>query len=622
MKQIFLIIALTGLLVACGDDQEQPTPLVMTAKEAPEILTYIPADTPLLMTAGLNHEQLPDKYNDVMQSNMEGIVKYMKVMMNQALDKKSRYDTSYKGIMKEMKKAEAMAESGDAEAESITDEADEVIAQAEAAEEQMKQKVKDFVNRWFEDDNFDKVGLKMDETRLAIYAVDLFPVLRIELSSGHQIPAMLADLEAQFDVPFVNSEVNGMQMRELINDKATLMIATQGDTLVITGAPTVIKDQMMEQLIGLNKPQSSLADNPELINQIKAAHDYTVDDIFLLDLQQIADHFIYPAKHNSPLVNFMQIDENMLSAACKTEFSAMFSKAPRLVAGTQKLTDDTIKATMVWEMDSELANDMAQMVGRIPHGNNQAAFAFGMSFDLLNAKNVAAKYVDAMVQEPYSCEHFGMMNQKATELQAQLAQPIPPFVGNLKGFNFSMDELKLNLAAANADNPDFKQVIESLKSQVFFAVDETQALLGMAQMMLPQLQGMDIKTDGSLITLADQVPLISGKDIPFDIKNLYAAISSDTIGISLGHEGGGDLSDKVKTEGQSALLYTSADADGYRDVMEQIFALAEMPNMPAGIKEELEMQKELTLSMLYWDTQIMTVTFSDKGLVTDMDIRY
>ena len=75
MKQIFLIIALTGLLVACGDDQEQPTPLVMTAKEAPEILTYIPADTPLLMTAGLNHEQLPDKYNDVMQSNMEGIVK-------------------------------------------------------------------------------------------------------------------------------------------------------------------------------------------------------------------------------------------------------------------------------------------------------------------------------------------------------------------------------------------------------------------------------------------------------------------------------------------------------------------------------------------------------------------
>ena len=165
-------------------------------------------------------------------------------------------------------------------------------------------------------------------------------------------------------------------------------------------------------------------------------------------------------------------------------------------------------------------------------------------------------------------------------------------------------------------------MIESLKSQVFFAVDETQALLGMAQMMLPQLQGMDIKTDGSLITLADQVPLISGKDIPFDIKNLYAAISSDTIGISLGHEGGGDLSDKVKTEGQSALLYTSADADGYRDVMEQIFALAEMPNMPAGIKEELEMQKELTLSMLYWDTQIMTVTFSDKGLVTDMDIRY
>ena len=76
-------------------------------------------------------------------------------------------------------------------------------------------------------------------------------------------------------------------------------------------------------------------------------------------------------------------------------------------------------------------------------------------------------------------------------MQAKLSQPIPPFVGNFKGFNFSLDELKLNLANADLANPNPKEIIESLKTQIFLAVDETQALLGMAQMMMPQLVTVD-----------------------------------------------------------------------------------------------------------------------------------
>ena len=605
MKRFMLIVSITALLVACGEDKETEgtttTQGVAKVAEQPQILSYIPADTPLLLTSGLNPDQYPSRYVEVMEANMEGAVKYIRLVMDKALETKS---STYDAIAAEL------------EGEAATE-------PAEPSEgDVMKQKAKTFIDQWILDDNFGKIGMKMGETQFAFYMVDLFPVMRVKLSAGHQVNEMLADLQKQFDVQFATSDVDGTVLRELVTKDLTILVATHDDYLVISGAPSVVKDQIVGQLIGTTKPASSLAANPALINQVKKAHDFTLDDLMVLDISQIADYFINPAKHNSVLVNFLQIEDNMLSAACKTEITDMIANAPRLVAGTRTLSSDTIDAAFIWEMDTAMAQDMATLAGRIPHGNDNAAMSMGMSFDLLNAKNLASKYIDDMVANPYNCELFAGMNQQAAGMQARLSQPIPPFVGNFKGFNFSLDELKLNMEAAMGDNPNPKDVIESLKTQVFLAVDETEALLGMAQMMVPQLQGVEIKTDGSLITLADQMPMISGKDIPFDVANLYAAISGDTIGVSLGHEGGGELSEKVQADGKSALLTFSASADGYKDLLEQIFSMAEMPNMPAEFKEEIQLQKDLSMSMLYWKTQVMSMGFNDQGFTTDINITY
>ncbi len=604
MKKLMLLITITALLVGCGEDKDKTEtttpPAVKDSSAQADILNYIPADTPLLMTSGLNPDLYPARYVEVMQKNMNSVVQYFDVILQNALNEES---TNY---------VTTVDENGE---EVITEEVD-------AEDATIKAKIKSLADKWMTDDTFDKLGIKIGETQIAIYMVDLFPVLRIKLSDGNQVNVLLNDIEQEFEVKFAKSEVNGQQIRELQNDKATFLISTNDDYLVISGSPSVIKDQMFNQLLGIDKPAQTLAQNPALIEGIKNTHDYVMDDILLIDVQKIADHFINPKRHNSALVNYMQIDDNMLSAACKSEISAMFANAPRMVAGQKVMTDDTIQASFVWEMDSELSTDMATMAGRVPKGNPNAAMSFGMSFDLLAAKNLASKYVDAAIAEPYACEHFTQFNDQLTDMQAKLSQPIPPFVGNFKGFSFSLDELKLNMAAVEAENPQPKDMIESLKTQVFLAVDETQALLGMAQMMVPQLQGMDIKTDGSLITLADTVPLISGKDIPIDIANLYAAVSADTVGFSLGHEGGGSLDKKVTQEGDPVLISANMNVDGYKELMEQIFAIAEMPNMPEKIKQELAIQKELSMSMLYWKTQDMTVSFTDKGFTTDVSYTY
>lgn len=607
----FIILMITALLVACGGDDENNSQAVETKASSPAqsaILSYIPADSPLLITTGLNPDAYPDRYVEVMQSNMDGAVKYLEVIIKQAMEE-----------MDEMKKKRAAYEAADAEATENSGESTATIAEATDVQ---KEKVLAFVDKWLIQDKLNKAGFKVGETQFAMYLVDLLPVLRVKLSQGHQIEAMLSEMQTEFEIPLTVTDVNGIKVREIGDKKMNILIATHDDYLVLSVAPTVLKDQLISQLIGAEKPSKSLAMDRSAMDQVKKAHGYINDDLMIVDYQAIADYFIYPSKHNSALVNYLQIDDNMLSAACKQEISTMIGNAPRMVAGSKMLSNDTINGSFVWEMDQEIAADMAKMVGRVPHGNNNAAFAFGMSFDLVNAKEVATKYVNKLVESPYQCEHFAELNAQATEMQAKLTQPIPPFVGNFKGFNFSLDELKLDLANANMANPNPKEIIESFKTQIFLAVDETQALLGMAQMMMPQLQDMEMKTDGTLITLADKVPMISGKDIPLDISELYAAISSDTIGLSMGHEGGGELSDKVSQEGTAALMTFSANAEGYRQILEQVFAMAEMPNMPEAVKKELNMQKELSLSMLYWKNQDMSMSFKDQGFETDFVIKY
>ncbi|MEZ5471059.1 MAG: hypothetical protein R3E90_04705 [Marinicella sp.] len=608
MKKILIFMS-TALLVACGGDEKQSKSdekQVAVTTIQPAIMSYIPADSPLLITSSFHPETYPKRYLEVMQSNMDGAVKYIEVIMKQAMNEVAELE------------AKKDAAFGNVEEETSTGDNDS----AKSKKDQQKAKLLTFVDKWLVQDKLSKAGFKVGETQFAMYLVDLFPVIRIKLSEGHQIEAMLNEMQSEFEMPLTVTDVNGIKVREIGDKKLTILVATHDDFLVITGAPSAVKDQMISQLVGAEKPTKSLADDRSALDQVRKAHGFINDDLMVLDFHAIADHFIYPSKHNSTLVNYLQIDDNMLSAVCKEEISTMLGNAPRMVAGSKALTNDTIEGAFIWEMNQGISQDLAKMAGRVPHGNNEAAFAFGISFDMVNAKEVATKYVNEIVNSPYQCEHFTDLNQKAVDLQAQLSQPIPPFVGNFKGFNFSLDELKLDMANANLDNPNPKDIIKSFKTQVFLAVDETQALLGMAQMMMPQLQDMEINTDGSLITLADKVPMISGKDIPLDISELYAAISSDTIGFSMGHQGGGELSDKVKQEGTAALMTFSANADGYRQIMEQIFAMAEMPNMPEQVKKELAMQKELTLSMLYWKSQNMQMTFNDQGFETDFVIKY
>ena len=572
-------------LVACSDDtaENKTTAVTQVQATAPQadILNYIPSKSPLLILSGLNNKQYPKRYIETMDTYMGHMSDYLKTMIDA-------------GIETAMKK-----EGADQSA--------------------IEQKIKPFIDKWFSDGDMSKLGFKMMESQLAMYTVDLFPVLRIKLTADNQLEALLTDVQTEFEIPFMTSQVNGMKVRELPDKKATVFIGLDKDYLVVSLAPTPIKDKMLNVLMGLDKPQTSLAQDSSVIKNVKRKYGFQLDDMMVLDMAAAADYFINPSQHQSEMLNFMQIEDNMLSGECKTEFAGLVNNMPRMIAGSTGITDSSFNTQFILETDSEIGSDLSSIAGRVPAGNTQSAFAFGMSFDLLAAKEVATKYVQRLVEKPYQCEHLLQLNQNAAQMQAQLNQPIPPFVGNFKGFNFSIDDLKLNPSAVDSGQPD--KIVEGFKAQVMLAVDEAQGMLGMAQMMVPQLAEVKLNTDGSLVHLGDKLP-VSGKNIPFDAEFLYGALTENTVGLSIGHEDGGGLSELVKSEGDNKLMTFSATGDGYKRIMEQVFAMAEMPGMPEDIKKELMMQKDLTLNMIYWKDAKGSMNFTDKGLVIESNMTY
>ncbi len=584
MKKLIILSLLALGLTACGDkDAEQPE-TVKTAIAEAEILSYVPADTPLFLSSGLSNNLYPDRYIDVMQDYMGNMADYVKLAFSDINESARELDEDH-----------------------------DIITDEELA------KIEQFVDRWVVEGHFSKLGMKVGESQLVGYMVDLFPVIRMRLSDGHQISDMFADLDQQFALNPQIQEQDGLSIREYAVNRITVLAAHNDDYLVLSLAPSVIKDKLVNTLTGIEKPVTNMAQNRDRLNQIKTQHGFVIDDLFVMDVQAVADYFINPDNYDSALLDFLQIEDNKLSPACKSEINAMLAKAPRLVAGATALTNEQINSAFIWEMDTELSQDMAQLAGRIPATDETAAFSFGLSVDLLNSQKVLTKYIDNIINAPYQCELFTQLNQQAEAFKSKISQPLPPFIGNFKGFNMAFSDLKVNEQAANLNKP--AEMIESFKMQLALSVDEAQSLVGMAQMMLPQLQGMVLPTDGSLIPLKEQLPP-NLMNLPVDVSSAYAAINNQTIGLSLGYPEGGNLSELVNEEGQNLLFSATAEAEGYKQMIEEIFKLADMPQLSEEMKKQLESQKQMTLSLLYWKQQKVTMNFTDQGFTTNMVTTY
>ena len=286
-----------------------------------------------------------------------------------------------------------------------------------------------------------------------------------------------------------------------------------------------------------------------------------------------------------------------------------------MVGGTTVFEEHLMDSHMIIEMADGLGGKLSTMTGRIPTANGNPGIAYGFSFDIAAAKTLAQEFVTNIELQPFKCEMMAEMNEKAAAFKAQLDQPLPPFVGNFKGVNIIIDELDLDMS-----KQDPNEMIENLKAKVLLAVDNPEALQGMAEMMLPDLQKLGIKAGANAANISELIPMV-GSQIPVNLDHVFVAMGSETIGLSLGEGTDTELTQVVSGGSSSDLFNFKIKAELYRNIFSSISEISSKM-IPHEAQKQLSMQKLMMDDMLWWETETASIDFTDRGFEIQMDIIY
>ncbi|MCF6288981.1 MAG: hypothetical protein L3J53_07085 [Proteobacteria bacterium] len=586
-----MAIAMSLSLVSCGGDDETKTEgnvaspaTVASVQQQASIMDFIPADTPILMVFAHDPKNpLPQNFLDKANKVYDSFGKFLIASIEEKTQTGNSTDT------------ENNAENNDAKV-------DEFLQ---------------FTQKWLNKDSFEKLGLTVDETEFALYAVDLFPVLRVTLAKQHSIDELFDELVAKANESKPDSaikrDVNGKTIYQFGDKELQVMVNVDGNSLVASIAPPREVDSLMPKLLGFEKPTKTLKQSSQYQDTV-SKYNYLGNSLYWFNIRQLADYFVNPDQHNTVMLDIMKVQDNMLSPDCKTEILEIVDKTPRMVGGYTLFAEHEMKSHMIIEMEQGLGSKFASLSGRIPKAGNDVALSYGFSFDIAAAKTLAQEFASNIEAVPYKCEFLQGMNAGATKFSAQLNKPMPPFVSNFKGFNVVIDKLDFDFSKTEPS-----EMIKTLNAKLLLAVDNPEALLGMAAMMVPDIQKLDLKAGVDAVNVSSLIPA-TGTMMPINLDHVFMALGTETIGVSLGEGTDTSLTSTVAADATNALVEYTIQADLYDNIFQGI------SDMNLGLSDEVKkqfaMQQMLMGDMLWWQTQSGNMNFTDRGFEFNNVITY
>lgn len=575
-----LVIIMSMPLISCGGDKSEPQQTAAKQESKQQVIanivSYIPADTPILAIYYKDPENpIPENLKSKMKQLMEGLGSFFKLAIEENMKKYGEESNK----------------------------SNEVTA---------------FMDKWLSDEGLKKLGISFGENEIAIYAIDLFPVMRITLAEDHAIDEAFDELIAKANESKADSaskkDVDGKTVYQFGDKELQLIVSVVENSLVGSLAPTREVDKLMHKLLGFEKPSKMLLQSNQY-QDIISKYNYLENNIYWVNLRQVADYFVNPDQHETVMLDMLEIQDNLLSADCKTEILGLFDKFPRLLGGYTEMGEYKMSSQMVIEMKDGLGSKLASIVGRLPKSSTKdAILSYGFSFDIAKAKELALEFVTAIDANPYKCEFMSTLNLQAKTIKAKLEQPLPMFVDNFKGANVIVDELELDLSKTAP-----KEMIKKLKAKILLAVDSPEVLQGMAEMMVPGLQELGIKAGGDAINISELIP-IKGTLIPIDLDHVFFAMGNETIALSLGEGSDVELVKDVAVESEATLLDFTITADLYKKFSSGFDQLTNDSKKTDPTQSSL--QEMLVNDMIWWNSESGKINFTDNGLEIQVDINY
>jgi len=155
--------------------------------------------------------------------------------------------------------------------------------------------------------------------------------------------------------------------------------------------------------------------------------------------------------------------------------------------------------------------------------------------------------VNAIVATPYQCEMLQDLNQNATELVTQLNVPMPPMVNNLMGARILVEDF--NPATQPPEGTGL----------VALHVDKPEMFVGMASMMLPGFEALDLANQKNPVRIPEEMLHMEGLEVS-------ALMVDSAIGASVGAQQSKKLKAFMAAKPQDGGTFFSLSYDMARQV--------------------------------------------------------
>jgi hypothetical protein len=468
---------------ACSKSEDQAEAAVEASGNG--LLAFVPADTPYLAA---NLQPTPD---DVIDAFLLRAQPVLDTMQDELSAKKA-----------EMEAAQAGNEQGAELALAIMQELDGKL------------------NR----PGLESLGFDL-QMHTVFYGMGAFPVFRFELSDANALRETILRIQQNAGIHLPELEYQGVAYWRLGEegqdasqvDHPGAYIAILQDHLAFTAFPASSEAELLPAFLGLEMPAHSNAET--VLSGLNQQYGYSPYGTGFLDVQKLADEFLNPdSTLAQALASSGEFDPATITPECKAEFEQIIAHTPRMVVGVTELTPTAISSQYRLETEASLAQQLVQLVSAMPlaatHSDRMLELSFGMKFGPV--RDFLREKTEAIVAQPFQCEHLLDLNASAQEALTKLNEPMPPFVNNFEGLRLSLNNISMG-----SDLPGNASGLTAIH------VDKPEMFVGMAQMFLPNLAELQLSPGDPPVRLPDDL-------IPVPGIVTHAALSPNAIGLSVG----------------------------------------------------------------------------------------
>ena len=477
-------LAITLSLGACGKSEE---PVAEAAPETSSLLSHVPADTPYLVG---NLQPIPDAVIDANFARLEPVADKMQANLSQV---KSGLEANDPDV------------TGDPLMDSL------LLA--------VLQEMDGKLNRA----GLESLGWDLGSTSV-VYGDGAFPVARMGLSDAAVLRATVLRILENAGIDATEQELQGIPYWKVASPDSDEMpigvyVSIFDDHVAAGLFPLASEAQYLPAFLGIEMPAESNA--AELLAGLNRQHGFTPYATGHLDLHRLADEFLDPeARTARTLMDAAEYDLADFSDQCIAETHQLIDNMPTVTFGVTEMETQAVAYQVIGGMPASLAGEFQALVSSIPAARAVAErmveFSFGIKVGAV--RDFLRQKTQALIDDPFQCEHYADFNRQAQDMMARLDQPLPPFVNNFRGIRFSLKEVKMDPAT---------RIPTDASGHLAVHVEQPEMFVGMAQMFLPDLSALNLAPGADPVKIPDSL-------IQFQNMVAYAAMSDGAIGLSVG----------------------------------------------------------------------------------------